>query len=157
MFSAKNKWSAQIRAGLRFLWAWGYMIVRDLFFILFVEVKTIKPIETKHKYINKAFTLYAHIQMTHFVDLANAQLLITSSASILSKSSFSMQSEAEEFNLFWPINKPIWFFTLFSAEIERSRKQLEIIRQRCSVRIRTQSSFIRPTGPRFYAVAFRFA
>ena len=83
------------------------MIVRDLFFILFFEVKTITPIEAKHKYINKVFTLLVLIQMTHFLDLVNAQLLITSSASILSQSSFSMQSRAKEFNLFWPINDPI--------------------------------------------------
>ena len=135
------------------------MIVRDLFFILFFEVKTITPIEAKHKYINKVFTLYVLIQMTHFLDLVNAQLLITSSASILSKSSFSMQSRPKEFNLFWPINDPIWFFTLVNAKNERLPEQLEIIRQRYSLqyKVRTQSSCIRPTGRRFYAVAFSFA
>ena len=36
------------KAGLSFSWAWGYMIVRGLCFILFVEVKT-NSIEAKYK------------------------------------------------------------------------------------------------------------
>ena len=75
--------------------------------------KKVTTIKEKHKYINEVFTLYAHFQMTHFLDLANAKLLITSSAFILSKSSFSMPSRAKEFNLFWPLDERSWFFTLF--------------------------------------------
>ena len=66
--------------------------------------------------------------MTHFLDLANAKLLITLSAFILSKSSFLMPSRAKEFNLFWLLDERSWFFTLFNAENERSPEQLTIIK-----------------------------
>ena len=90
-----------VRAGLGFLWAWGYMIVRGLFFILFFKVKTNHNWSKAEIHtVNRVFTLYAHIQMTHFLDLAKTKLLITQSAFIFSKSLFWMQSRAKEFNIF---------------------------------------------------------
>ena len=68
-------------------------------------MKKVTTIKEKHKYINEVFTLYAHFQMTHFLDLDNVKLLITSSAFIFSKSSFSMPSRAKEFNLFWLLDE----------------------------------------------------
>ena len=72
------------------------MIVRGLFFLLFLEVKKIIHNWSKAQIHEQSFYFICTHQMTHFLDLINAKLLITSSTSILSKSSFSMQS--------WPLH-----------------------------------------------------
>ena len=64
-----------LRAGLSLLLAWGSMIVRGLFLIYILVV-----IKTNEIQIHKVpiFTRYdAHIQMTHFLDLNNAKLLMS--------------------------------------------------------------------------------